>query len=318
MVDAWIAFARASGSAEFWWSVAALATAVGASGWHALRQLGHKRLMENLPTSLIRSAAQGYVELQGHALLIEGDPIVAALTGQSCAWYRYRVERRERDTDPRGHTRTRWHTIDQGVSEHLFALRDGTGMCVVDPDGARVLPSCRNVWYGNSRLPPRVTATGRWSRYLGLAGFGRSYRYLEERIAIGAPLYALGFFRSHAGSAVGPDPTEVASLLREWKNDRAELVRRFDTNRDGTVDAQEWEAARGAAERELGSRRRPDLPPAVDTLVDTGDARRPFVIAAATESVLAGRATRDVWAFGVIAVLGTVTIAWMIALRCAA
>src|SRR5690606_12268401 len=40
---------------------------------------------------------------------------------------------------------------------------------------------------------------------------------------------------------------DVRELLREWKRDRRELLRRFDANRDGEIDPQEWEAARRAA-----------------------------------------------------------------------
>ena len=52
--------------------------------------------MEDTPTSKIRSAAQGYVELSGHGELMEGPKIIAPLTSKYCTWYSYKVEERRR------------------------------------------------------------------------------------------------------------------------------------------------------------------------------------------------------------------------------
>ncbi|HEY1992361.1 MAG TPA: hypothetical protein VGH71_07845, partial [Gammaproteobacteria bacterium] len=62
-------------------------------GWRFQRRL---RIIAETPKSLIRSAAQGYVELQGIARLMPGPPIVAPLTGKRCVWWSYRIERRSR------------------------------------------------------------------------------------------------------------------------------------------------------------------------------------------------------------------------------
>ena len=61
--------------------------------------LHRKRIIEDTPTSKIRSAAQGYVELVGYGQLMEGQPIVAhTLTGTICTWYDYSVD--EHQTSP--------------------------------------------------------------------------------------------------------------------------------------------------------------------------------------------------------------------------
>lgn len=41
----------------------------------AQRSLHRKRMFENMPTALIRSAAQGYTEFRGMAEMMAGDPI---------------------------------------------------------------------------------------------------------------------------------------------------------------------------------------------------------------------------------------------------
>lgn len=303
---AWPSAVLQAPAGEFWAAAGIAAVLVGALSWQALRSLHRKRMMENMPTSLLRSAAQGYVKLQGVAQLLDGDPIVAGLTGQQCVWFRYRVEQRESRTNGRGQGETRWRTVDAATSEHLFALTDDTGSCVVDPDGANVTPSDRNCWYGQTRLPPRVSGEAGWRAWAGRLGLGGSYRYTEERIRVGAPLVALGEFRSHAGVI----PTEVSSaeltaLLREWKADSHALKARFDHDRNGEIDAAEWETARRAAQSELArATPRADLPPAVDTLRDTGDARHPFLLAADTETRMRRRAQRDLWISGTLAVAG--------------
>ena len=67
--------------------------------------LARARLMEDTPLSLIRSAAQGYVELQGTARTLPGPPIVAPLSGGRCCWWRYRIDfrgKRQQSRDPPG------------------------------------------------------------------------------------------------------------------------------------------------------------------------------------------------------------------------
>jgi len=44
---------------------------------------------------------------------------------------------------------------------------------------------------------------------------------------------------------------EVAQLLHDWKQNQAELLRRFDNDHDGQLNDQEWEAARQAARAQV-------------------------------------------------------------------
>lgn len=44
-------------------------------------------MMQDMPTALLRSAAQGYNEFKGKANLLPGEPIIAPLTKLSCIWY---------------------------------------------------------------------------------------------------------------------------------------------------------------------------------------------------------------------------------------
>ncbi|HQU15866.1 MAG: hypothetical protein B7Z66_06355 [Chromatiales bacterium 21-64-14] len=246
--------------------------------WRALRR---SRIIEDTPTSRLRSAAQGYVELEGHGALMGGLPIVAPLSGIACLWYRYRIERRRSITDLRG--RGWWHTVQKGVSDGLFRLEDSTGACIVDPDRAEVIPSLRRVWYGGSDAPALVLGTHSGGR----PSFAE-YRYTEERLMPG-PLCALGWFKT-VGDADDSLDADVAALLRQWKGDRAALLTRFDRNADGQIDVEEWARVREAAlQQVMKERAERAAEPETNTLVRPPVARQPYLLVAGTERAAAHR-----------------------------
>lgn len=275
MIDpGWV---READAGHFWlfagltWS----ACVAGFAGtWHFSRRL---RLVEDTPESLIRSAAQGYVELQGHARLMPGDPIIAPLTRQSCAWWRYTIERYSRS----GRS-SHWTTVERGTSDGLFLIDDGSGQCVVDPDGAVVYASSKDVWYGDTPMPEGGPGLGKFA-------IGSSYRYTEERMHDGDFLYALGQFHTQ-GPASGADiDEEVRRQLAAWKRDQAELLRRFDVNHDGQVDIQEWDAARAEARRIVLEQERQSLQrPPVNILGRDPDGRD-FVLSTLPQNSLEWR-----------------------------
>ena len=236
----WIAAARNMPSDDFW-IVTGIAIAIALVGaLFAFFRFKRSRLIEDLPTSRIRSAAQGHVELEGTAQLLPGEPILAPLSNRICAWWKYSIEKRE-STYSNGRKQTRWRTIESGTSDEMFELTDDTGACVIDPEGASVIPNKKISWYGHSHRPARAPNKTQWF------GFGR-YRYKEERIEPGSEIYALGWFRTDGGVAHEFDEkSEVRDLLSEWKQDKQKMLKEFDADGDGMVDMEEWEAARKAA-----------------------------------------------------------------------
>lgn len=209
----------------------------------SLWQYKRGRLFADTPTSRIRSASQGYVELQGHAELIDGPPIVSPLTGKHCVWWQYRIEER-RTTISNGKRRTRWVTIRRGRSDSLFLLRDDTGECIVDPEAATVVTDTREQWRDHSPMP-RGGGIGENSRGLW-STLGR-YRYTERRLHQADALYAIGQFRTDGAHHDFNENTALRELLADWKRDENALLERFDTNNDGEIDLDEWEAVRKVA-----------------------------------------------------------------------
>ncbi len=306
MLNGIITWARTAPADDFW-IVAAILVVLTVGGFvGTFYYLMRKRIIEDTPTSLIRSAAQGYIELVGVGRLLEGPPIVSPLTGTHCTWYSYEIAERRRSG-----RRTRWVTIDKGTSEELFMLEDSTGTCVIDPEGASVTPGHRDVWYGSTARPS--ARSGGKRRWLS----GGRYRYTEQRLQPGEPLYAIGLFETVGGA--GGDfhvDDDVRELLRDWKRDSERLLRQFDRNKDGEIDVQEWETVRKQAYREVMAHHAERKTAAPTNLMSaTHDRRRPYILSAVPQDDLVRRF--HYYASGLIVLFFAAGAAstWLIGLR---
>jgi hypothetical protein len=270
---------------KFWIAVIGLAAGAAYSFWYAFKAWAKNRTVEDTPTSRVRSAAQGYVELTGRGLASPDSSNKAPLTGTPCTWWRYKIEERRAT----GRSRS-WSTIQSDTSVAPFLLDDGTGHCLIDPRGAEVFPGAKDVWYGPEEWPQVHIPNG-----TGVFGWlvdnlvTDKYRYTEYRLQADEELYAIGAFRSLGGAGVEDPDDAVAALLHAWKEDPAALLARFDTNHDGTLSVAEWEQARAAARREVLEHRAAETrPPSLNVLADPGDGRS-FLLAACDAKTLARR-----------------------------
>ncbi len=198
------------------------------------------RFAADTPVAHIRSAAQGYVHLEGEAGPPPEGAIAAPLSGLPCVWWDYKIEYHT----PCGNDRKEWRIIDRATSVTPFSLRDHDAECLVGPVGADVTPTAHETWYGDRQRPGLLPdAGGRgWSP-------DRDYRYTEQLIIPGAHLTVLGELRSR--STVESIEQAVGKIVVEWKHDQAGLLARFDRNHDGQLDADEWEAVRAAAREQV-------------------------------------------------------------------
>lgn len=189
------------------------------SFWAWYANLKRYRTVADTPTSRIASAPQGYIELVGRGRQPPGDSLVSPVNGLPCLWYRYRIERERGD---------RWEHVESGVSHDTFGVNDGSGQVLVDPDGAEILTSHK-----------QVSTQG-------------GYRKTEWTLIEGETIYVIGEHVTLGGpNAVLDKKTDLATLLGEWKQDKAALLARFDANRDGEISLEEWEHARQAASTEI-------------------------------------------------------------------
>ena len=221
--------------------VLAFALVLGAGGVaQFFRHQHRRRVMEDMPTARIRSASQGYVELIGQALPPDA-PLFSPITRTPCCWYRFKIEKRDRDNN------RNWSVEQQGVSTTQFWLDDDTGRCIIDPEGAEVRALTRRTWTGTTAqvIPgtSEVMMTG-----------DNDHRYTEQLILPGQTLYALGWFNSLSPLQTSSH-AEVRERIAAWKADPQQR-RAFDTNGDGELDMAEFEQLRQQAAAAVEAERR--------------------------------------------------------------
>lgn len=274
-----------------------------------VRNLQRARLIEDTPTSRIRSAAQGYVELQGFARLGDEPPLLAPLTNTPCLWYRYRIERE--DNSSKHH---QWRAVESGTSTRPFWLDDDSGRCSVEPKQAEVTPTRRQQWNGERRHPLKVTPDGLPGLLNDVLNGSGEYRYTEERLHDGDWLYLTGWFESsHPPSADVQAVERSKLLLREWKQDQTELLTRFDRNRDGEIDLAEWENVRSAASREAQQQVLRDFDHSQRHTLRAPSTGQPFLISSQDPEQLAGRYRRRALFALIAATLLAITVGVLIA-----
>lgn len=182
------------------------------------------RLIEDIPTSNIATAPQGYVELLGRAVEIKDVPLVTGLSGTPCLWYRWEIARRgdggnSRDVVTALFASAVYWPSESQESQYNFGIDDGTGQAMIFPYQAEIIAAHRQVWYAGDT------------------------RYTEERIMPGDALYVLGDFSTHdPGQASFDLMNEVSAQISVWRANPPQLLRRFDANRNGVIDPNEWEA----------------------------------------------------------------------------
>ncbi|MCW8154679.1 hypothetical protein D7243_00615 [Stutzerimonas stutzeri] len=260
----------------------ALATAFCLGGaWLCISRWSRARHLLDTPTSRIRSAAQGYVELVGMLRELAVPQPVAPLTGEPCLWWRYCIEEYRSNGK-----RSSWSVLERGTSEAWLRLADATGECLIDPRGAEVHPAFRKVWTGSLRHPRGIAPSG----WLGLLSSGKRYRYTEERLHEGEPLYAIGDFRTTGGGRHGLDLSSAKrEVIRQWKGDYAGLLQRFDSNADGQLDEHEWNRVHLAARLEAEDRHRESsAAPELHQMARPSEAL-PFVLSSHGEEVITRR-----------------------------
>jgi hypothetical protein len=188
--------------------------AVGAIAGPALlaggfKDLRLKRLIQNTPTSRIRSAAMGLVEVNG---VIECRSLVSApFTGRLCAAWNV-------DISIQGRQKT-WSVVHRATSGHPFFLRDDTGVALVFPHGA----DCR-VHFGVEETCPGIALPECYASYVGTLGAQRHLwrlsmlRFRERVLEEGQRVYVMGTATPPATALVVSEGEGMAATgTGEWR-----------------------------------------------------------------------------------------------------
>jgi len=270
------------------WAVLLLAAAAFAL-YLAYRNFKKSRLIEDMPTSLIRSASQGFTELIGVAKTHD-EHLAAPLSATPCLWWYYSIEQYKSSGKS-----SSWVKLESGSSEQAFNIDDSSGLCQVMPKGADLSSRHHRQWQGRQRHPLGGSGTKASSTWASLLttniGFGARYRYTERMIKEHDPLYILGHFTTDsAGKRSLSVEKMTGNILRSWKQDFAGLLKQYDRNGDGKLDIAEWKNVQQAAKKEaLKQQRETSQQEKEHAIVKPSDTGLPFLIGSDEQDALSSR-----------------------------
>jgi len=154
------------------------------------RALNVKRIIENTPTSKIRSVAMGPVEIFGKA--VPKKTLLSPILQKPCVYYNT-IIRERRGTGKYA----RWVTIYWKTSDDRFFVRDDTGYALVDPKDAEIeiepdLKLQTGIW-GN-KIPKEVEDFAKRENInlRTLSGIFKNMVFSEQLIAPNDEVYVFG------------------------------------------------------------------------------------------------------------------------------
>ena len=154
--------------------------------------LKRKRLVEDIPTSKVRSIAMGLVEVKGKAHPAAKNVMTSPLTGKKCVYYKYMVEKLVSSGKS-----SHWVKVKGKNSIEPFYLQDNTGKVMVDPKKAGVHTPMsyhsQSKWGKDPEPTVKKFLDHENIRFEGsLFGMNYTMRYREWMIAPGTDVYVMG------------------------------------------------------------------------------------------------------------------------------
>jgi len=137
----------------------------------------HLREARNTPTSRIRSAAQGYVELSGTLMVPpDGTRLLSPRSKTPCVWWEYTIAYSEQSQET-------------SQSTEPFYLMDSSGICAIHPQGAIITEHISKKWQDNT------------------------HDYIERLLLPGKTCYVLGHFHTRNGQHQVEQPADGRPFL---------------------------------------------------------------------------------------------------------
>ncbi len=179
--------------------------------YRGFRILRRKRLIQNTPTSKIRSAAMGLVEVNGLAV----GPYVmnAPITGLPCYYHRSMAWQLKQSGKNKS-----WQKVADECRHLPFYLDDNTGRLLINPQGAEMdIHRDFHEEYRTSLFSNSVDMPGNVSTFLMRHGISTDKKIKVEEYCIKPKnaLFILGTLSENPGLKVSPDPvvTEYEEAL---------------------------------------------------------------------------------------------------------
>jgi len=178
--------------------------------------------LENIPTANIRSAAQGYIELKGRAKPLLNISYTTPFVHKPCVYFEYEYFK--------GGVTEGDRFIERSMNS--FLIDDRTGTCRIDPPHINVIT--RKSKRTRTKLANGMTIVAvRW-------------------IEINEKIYVYGDFTTLHVNYHQQASDLFKTKLKLLKSDH-ELLKKFDLNNDGTIDAKEWTVARAHIKEEVNN-----------------------------------------------------------------
>lgn len=223
---------------------------LGAYGFYTgFKILRHRRLIENTPRSKIASMPLGLVEVHGKADAIY--QLTAPLTQRPCVYFEILVE------EYRGGKRKSWRKVFSTNSAAVdFLVKDETGMVTVQPQNAIFyFTKDDKITFQNSLFASLSTDANQYLSSKGLAvtsflGTNRNFKITETVLPFQQDIFVLGDFTQKVSDPQSRQQELLIQKLRELRKS-PEIIKKYDTNKDGKLDAEEWETVRKTIESEI-------------------------------------------------------------------
>ncbi len=211
-----------------------------------------RHLIEDTPTSRLRSVAAGFVEVSGK--ITSNKPVISPISGSPCVFFRYFKERLVKSG-----RRYRWQLVEvgEGFADNCV-LKDETGEIGI------------NVKNASFYLTNKYTTNTDFfdMQYGGFAD--NKTRYKEEYILDNQMVYVLGTAKPVSKSI------SYGKFLSELKKDK-EKMKKFDVDNNGVIDVEEWEEAQKLLKNEY-LKYKQSKGQAIDLVIDFDRSNGVFII----------------------------------------
>lgn len=197
----------------------------------ALVLIKRKRVIENCPTSRIRSMPMGEVEVGGR--VVQKYFLKSPYTYTNCVYYSYKIYDLEQTSDGKVMMLKEW-----GNSGSIpFYLEDDTGQILIIPKDAILHAGVSE------------TVSGDMLSTVFGGGSSNTRKIVETTIPTGQFLYVMGYAH-RVRISTETRKQEMTERLLDIKHDKARL-KSYDTDGDGKISSEEWDKAREDVENEL-------------------------------------------------------------------
>ena len=206
---------------------------------HGFRMLSRKRLIENIPTSKIRSLALGLVEITGKAIAEEGTVRNSPFSGKDCIYYFFRVEEHRRQGK-----NSRWVTVKKGEYRPEFYVQDDTGKVLVDPAGAEInVPKDFEYNSGLLNDPPahvKEFLKANDISHDSFLGLNKRMRYREYLIEPGDTVYIMGSSANNPVIEHSTDDHTSKLIIQKGENQKFYYI--SDQSEKKVISSLKWQA----------------------------------------------------------------------------